>query len=209
MEYPSFLEPLPLTWFRRDAAAIAPQLVGRCVVVRRDGRLFVDMITETEAYLGPEDAASHARFGPTPRARVMFDTIGHWYLYFIYGMHTLANITCNSKGAGAVLLRGIASTQGPGRVVRQLGLTLSSLNGKPAVPGTGVWITKRRFRPARTVALPRVGIAYAADPWREAPLRFVGRWKGEPTRSLAALLQRYGAPRIHLLGHQPLASRGR
>src|SRR5262249_55211901 len=59
---------LALTWYRRRSDVIARALLG-CALVHR-GR--AAMIVETEAYLGPEDLASHARFGPTGRTSVMF-----------------------------------------------------------------------------------------------------------------------------------------
>jgi len=50
-------------FYSRDAITVARDLVGTVLVHgKRAG-----VIVETEAYLGPEDLASHARFGPTAR----------------------------------------------------------------------------------------------------------------------------------------------
>jgi DNA-3-methyladenine glycosylase len=69
--------------------------------VRRAGR-----IVEVEAYAGPEDRASHARFGPRSRAASMFGATGHAYVYGVYGMHTCLNVVAGEPGhPGAVLLR--------------------------------------------------------------------------------------------------------
>ena len=66
-------------------------------------------IVETEAYLGPDDKASHARFGPTARTSVMFGAGGKSYVYLCYGVHEMFNIVTGAEGEGqAVLIRAIA-----------------------------------------------------------------------------------------------------
>ena len=95
-------ERLPLAWFQRPTPVVARALIG-CVLVHGDraGR-----IVETEAYLGPEDRASHARFGPTARNRVMFGPGGVTYVYLCYGIHQMFNIVSDRDGqAGSVLVR--------------------------------------------------------------------------------------------------------
>jgi DNA-3-methyladenine glycosylase len=66
------------------------------------------MITETEAYHGHTDLASHASKGPTARTKVMFGTGGVWYVYLIYGMYDMLNIVTGPTGfPAAVLIRGV------------------------------------------------------------------------------------------------------
>ena len=64
------------------------------------------MISQTEAYDGPGDLASHARFGRTPRTEAMFGEPGTAYVYLVYGLHWMLNIVCGRPGyPAAVLLR--------------------------------------------------------------------------------------------------------
>ena len=75
---------------------------------RRTGR-----IVEVEAYAGPEDRASHARFGPRSRAATMFGAPGRAYVYGVYGMHTCLNVVVGPAGFGAaVLLRAVEPLEG-------------------------------------------------------------------------------------------------
>ena len=59
-------------FFTRDVVTVARELVGTILVHgKRAG-----VIVETEAYLGPEDLASHTRFGPTARTTFGVLTMG-------------------------------------------------------------------------------------------------------------------------------------
>jgi DNA-3-methyladenine glycosylase len=97
---------LPRGFFDRPARDVAPGLLG--CVLRHDtpaGAVAV-LVTETEAYAGTADAASHAFRGRTARTAVMFGQPGHAYVYFTYGMHFCVNLVCLPEGtASAVLLR--------------------------------------------------------------------------------------------------------
>lgn len=101
------------SFFRRDARTVARDLLGRTLVTVVDGVRTAGTIIETEAYLGSDDAASHAHRGPTPRNGPMFLEGGHAYVYFIYGMYHCFNVVTGSAGEGeAVLIRAIEPIEG-------------------------------------------------------------------------------------------------
>lgn len=97
------------------AADLAPRLIG-CTLVRTldTGERLAGVIVETEAYVGPEDLASHAAGGRrTARVASMWKAPGTVYVYFTYGMHYCMNISCEREGHSAsVLLRALMPTEG-------------------------------------------------------------------------------------------------
>ena len=64
----------------------------------------VARIVEVEAYIGEDDQASHARFGPTGRNQVMYGPPGVAYVYLVYGMYDCLNIVTEAAGRPAALL---------------------------------------------------------------------------------------------------------
>jgi DNA-3-methyladenine glycosylase len=164
------------------------------VLWRRIGReLLAARVVETEAYLGANDMASHARKGlRSPRNESMYLAGGHAYVYFTYGMHWCANVVTQEEGlAEAVLLRaveplnGIESmrerrpkakrdvdlTNGPGKLCAALAIN-KSLDGA-ALDGDALWLTARDVEiDERSIAVsPRIGVENSGDAahW---PLRF-------------------------------------
>jgi len=160
-------------FFQRDVLEIAPALLGtKLVRVMPDGSLTEHLITETEAYRGEEDKACHASRGRTARTSVMYLPGGVLYVYLIYGIHWLMNIvTGSADDPQAVLIRGIASYSGPGRVTRALAID-RSFNGESLLTSDRIWIEQARDIPAFRTA-PRVGIDYAGEYWKEIPWRFI------------------------------------
>ncbi len=82
--------------------------------MRVDGEgVRVGRIVEVEAYAGPEDLASHARFGSVSRAASMFGPSGRAYVYGVYGMHTCLNVVVGPVGRpAAILLRAVQPVAG-------------------------------------------------------------------------------------------------
>lgn len=91
--------------FKKDAVELARFLLGKEI---RYGNCS-GIIVETEAY--KNDPASHA-YKITPRSRIMLDSYGKWYIYFVYGMFFCLNITTNEGEPGAVLIRALQPIDG-------------------------------------------------------------------------------------------------
>ncbi|MDQ3282771.1 MAG: DNA-3-methyladenine glycosylase [Acidobacteriota bacterium] len=188
---------LPKSFYLGDTVAIARALLG-CVLWRRleDGELLAARIVETEAYLGANDLASHARKGlRSPRNESMYLEGGHAYVYFTYGMHWCMNVvTQEADLAEAVLLRaaeplrGVESMRtrrpkakndfelmnGPGKLCMALGID-RAFDGAD-LRSDVLWLTERdvAISDEDIAVSPRIGIDNSGDAaaW---PLRFFVR----------------------------------
>ena len=104
---------LKRSFFQRDTAMVARELLGRILVRESQGIYTSGAIIETEAYYGMEDPASHASRGITPRSRLMFGAAGIAYIYLCYGVYWLLNVVTEEEGTpGAVLIRGLKPLKG-------------------------------------------------------------------------------------------------
>lgn len=164
--------------YRMDGAELARYLVGTILVREIDGVRLRARITETEAYLGPADLASHSSKGRTSRTEVMFGPAGRAYVYLIYGIYDMFNVVCGQMGsAHAVLIRAAQplddwseNLKGPGRLARAMRIT--RLDNGLDLCGDTIWF-ERDPRSAPVIQItPRIGIDYAKE-WRDAPLRFL------------------------------------
>lgn len=165
--------PLPATFFEGPAEEVAKNLLGTLLVREWQGGRLALRVTETEAYIGPEDRASHAARGRTKRTEVMFGPPGTLYVYLIYGLHWMLNVVTGEAGyPAAVLIRSAGDAGGPGVLARRLFVT-DALNGKPASPGAGLWFEASGDPPPRRRATARIGVAYAGPRWSRRKLRFV------------------------------------
>lgn len=91
--------PLPKEFYRTDALVLSENLIGKTLVHRVNGVELAGIITETEAYMGEIDRASHAYGGRrTARTETLFMEGGHAYVYLIYGIYSCMNITANADG---------------------------------------------------------------------------------------------------------------
>jgi DNA-3-methyladenine glycosylase len=162
-------------FFRRPTLQVARDLIGCYLVCAHNGTIKRYMITETEAYDGHDDLASHASKGLTPRTSIMFGPAGYYYVYFVYGIHWMLNIVTGEKDyPAAVLIRGIEGATGPARLTKLLGIT-GELNGKKVSRQSGFWIEKRKadIAPRMIQATPRIGVDYAGPIWSKKRYRFV------------------------------------
>ena len=130
-------------FFDRPAECVAPDLLGAQLVSTLGGLRTTGVIVEVEAYIGPEDPASHAaaRIGRTTRNASMFGPPGTAYVYLSYGVHWCLNVVTGPIGVPcAVLLRAVHPiegldvmaerrgrerdlTSGPGRLGQAFGIT--------------------------------------------------------------------------------------
>lgn len=157
------------------------------MVVSRRGRAVTSgRIVETEAYLGPDDLASHAAFRPGSHA-LLYGEGGHAYVFVNYGVHYCLNATAHRAGKpGCVLIRALEPrdgvttmlrrrsttpsprlASGPGNLTRALGVTLRD-NGADLTRGALVIFPADRPRNFKIARGPRIGITRSTD----LPLRF-------------------------------------
>jgi DNA-3-methyladenine glycosylase len=142
--------------------------------VRRSGK-----IVETEAYVGPDDLASHARVGPKGRAAIMYGPAGMAYVYFVYGMHYCFNAVTETPGhPGAVLVRAIEPLEnaergnGPALVCRALHINRADNGLDLTDPGSRLFVEQAEPVPDKQVQVgPRIGVDYAGE-WAAHPWRF-------------------------------------
>jgi DNA-3-methyladenine glycosylase len=100
-------------FFCRDTSMVARELLGKVLVSSRPPGLTAGTVTETEAYYGIGDPASHAFRGMTPRSSIMFGKAGAAYTYLCYGVYWLLNVVTEKEGVpGAVLVRAVRPLKG-------------------------------------------------------------------------------------------------
>jgi DNA-3-methyladenine glycosylase len=101
-------------YLREDVVKISRELLGKYLYTKIDGKLTAGIITETEAYAGEIDKASHAYNNRrTARTEIMFADGGVSYVYLCYGIHHLFNVVTNFKNTPhAILVRAIQPDEG-------------------------------------------------------------------------------------------------
>nr|WSW58995.1 DNA-3-methyladenine glycosylase [Streptomyces sp. NBC_00998] len=187
------------------AEEVAPKLLGSVLTCKTPEGTVSIAITETEAYSGAADPASHAYGGRTPRNAVMFGPAGHLYVYRSHGLHWCANVVTGTDGiASGVLIRAgrviegedlarqrrgerVESSRlarGPGNFCQALGITAEH-NGADLLTGASVVLSEGEPVPAALIQVgPRVGVSKAHD-WQH---RFY--LAGDPTVSAYRLSPR-------------------
>jgi DNA-3-methyladenine glycosylase len=168
---------LPASFFDRETPVVARELLGKVLVRELNGHKLWGRLVEVEAYMGPEDLASHSSGGRrSPRNEVMYGPAGHAYVYFTYGMHFCLNFVTRPEGVPhAVLVRalepgpGVDRCGGPGLVCRSLKID-RILNGVPLTPPQ-LYVVDDGAPRRRVWTTPRIGI-YNAGRWQDRRLRF-------------------------------------
>lgn len=168
-----------------DVVFLAKDLLGKLITLKNADGFVSAIITETEAYAGVTDKASHAYGGRrTPRNEVMYGSGGMAYVFLCYGIHYLFNVVTGPKNTPhAVLIRGVIPLEGidlmlarrklnsidnrgfngPGKVTSALGINLShngaSLTGSAIqIKEIGVAVTTSQIKVSK-----RIGVNYAEE----------------------------------------------
>lgn len=182
---------IPLSFYENpNVVEVAQNLLGKLLLTRIDGVLTGGYITETEAYAGVTDKASHAYNGRrTQRTEVMYRQGGVAYVYLCYGMHALLNVVTGEKDVPhAVLIRALEPTfgleaiqerrkhkkpltKGPGTLTQALGVSLKE-NGV-SLQSDSLWI-EEGIKIHSIEATPRIGIDYAKED-ASLPYRFIAQ----------------------------------
>ncbi len=152
-------------FFLRPTLLVSQELLGKEIYFYNK----CGIITETEAYMGIDDPACHARCGRTKRNQVMFGPAGYSYVYLIYGMYYCLNfVTEEENFPAAVLIRGIFSEEhydGPGKLCRYYGITLAHNNID--ITSHDHFFIRNINQSYDFVATPRIGIRQGKEKfWR-------------------------------------------
>lgn len=168
-----------------DVIFLAQDLLGKILLTNKNGLLTAGIITETEAYFGKEDKASHAYGGRrTLRTEAMYQPGGFSYIYLCYGIHYLFNIVVSQEDdPKSILVRSVepylgisviekrrdrpvsdkAISSGPGSVCKALGI--DNTFNKKFLGGDEVWIEDAglQYGIDDITSPPRIGVAYAEE----------------------------------------------
>ncbi|MEH6941461.1 DNA-3-methyladenine glycosylase [Bacillus sp. JJ722] len=138
------LDLLPESFYEQPTLQLAKNLLGCLLVKESEDGITSGFIVETEAYLGPEDRASHSfNNRRTKRTEIMFSSPGHIYTYLMH-THCLVNVVCAPvETPNAILIRAIEpftgkeimlqrrglqdlkkTTNGPGKLTKAMNITM-------------------------------------------------------------------------------------
>lgn len=181
---------LPRKFYNRPTLTVARDLLGARLVHISNGKKLVGFIVETEAYIGEDDLACHAKAGRTKRTDPMYGEAGHAYIYFTYGNHWMLNAVTEEEGfPAAVLIRAIQpiegvelmmkrrkgrDTFGPGKLTQAMGITQRQNYADLTEPASPLRIEAGIKIPDKIVTItPRVGLNQTPEPWFSKPWRFL------------------------------------
>lgn len=181
-------------YLRSDIVQVSRDLLGKVLATNLDGCITKAVITETEAYEGETDKASHAYGGRrTKRTEPIYQSGGRAYIYLCYGIHHMFNVVSNVEGIPhATLVRAGRPHQGEAEMLRRRGKSTTdksllagpgslgkALGIKTTLTGTDlagdkIWIEDQNIAvdEAEISVGPRVGIDYAEED-ASRPYRFI------------------------------------
>lgn len=170
-------------FYQRNTLEVARELLGKQLVHHTPEGIAAGKIIEVEAYMGPDDAASHSYKGlRSKRTEIMFGPGGFAYVYLIYGMYHCFNIITNISGEPhAVLIRALEPFEGielmkkrrktavpknlcsgPGKLCSALGIT--SADNRTDLCGDSLYLLDgSKILESDIVATPRINIDYSGE----------------------------------------------
>ena len=182
-------------FYLRDKLTVARELLGQVLVMESPEGVIKGRIVETEAYIGPKDAAAHSykhkgRGGS--REAVQYGPGGHAYVYLIYGMYYCANIVTREAGFPEMaLIRAVEPLEGielmrrrrrqekltalcggPGKLCQAFGIDKTFFGADMCRPPFYVEWGEGLGPEDRIAATPRINIDYAGEA-RDYPWRFI------------------------------------
>ncbi len=184
------MQKIPRTFYQQDAICAARALLGTVLVRRTPEGITRARIVETEAYMGPTDAAAHSyRNRNSNRTRIQYGPGGYAYIFLIYGMHCCMNVVVNDAAhPEVVLLRALEPLEGiPLMQQRRKKTRLTDLCSGPGklceamaidrscygidLCGEELWLEEGALRAGESIAAtPRIRVDYAGEaaayPWR-------------------------------------------
>jgi DNA-3-methyladenine glycosylase len=163
-----------------ETEIMARFLIGKLLVRDLPEGRITGRIVETEAY-PPGDASGHAFRGETAANRPMFLEPGRAYVYFIYGVHFMLNISSEAAGTGGgVLFRALEPVsgldlmrarrgpvrdrdlaRGPGRLAQALAVG-PALNGLDMCREGPIWLAHAPTPTGEIATSVRIGISKEA-----------------------------------------------
>lgn len=189
------MKKLTRSFYYQNGIDLSKALLGKILVHNTDLGIIRGIITETEAYMGISDKASHAYKGlRSNRTEPMYHKGGTSYVYLIYGMYCCMNVVANHADIPeAVLLRSVlpydeaskrlmlqlhpvkqekSLSNGPGKLCLAMGIDRSQNDQDLCASGSDFYIADGGIKISgdQIHSGPRINIDYAEEakeyPWR-------------------------------------------
>ncbi|MBD3193662.1 MAG: DNA-3-methyladenine glycosylase [Candidatus Lokiarchaeota archaeon] len=177
---------------------VAQDLLGKYLIRETEKSKLIAKIIEVEAYVGPEDKASHSyNYRKTERTKIMYEKPGTLYVYLIYGMYNCLNVVTEPEGVPcAVLIRQLYPIKGielmkenrnvklgkdyknlldgPGKLCIALDINKNNFNGRDSCsPKSQLYFSRgETISKDKIISEKRIGIDYAGED-KDRLLRFM------------------------------------